>query len=74
MMKRKQVDVILLEVDMARATKPSCEACDVAKGQLNKALDVVAPLLKDVGRCAHPPRLERYARESATQCFAEHRC
>ena len=47
-MKRKQVDVILLEVDMAKTTKQSCEACDTAKGQLTKALEVVAPLLNDV--------------------------
>jgi hypothetical protein len=47
-MKRKQVDVILLEVDMARSTKASCDACDVAKRQLTKALQVVAPLLDDV--------------------------
>jgi hypothetical protein len=47
-MKRKQIDVILLEVDMAGAAKQSCEACDVAKRQLNKALEVVAPLLHDV--------------------------
>jgi hypothetical protein len=47
-MKRKQVDVILIEVDMAGTAKQSCEACDVAKRQLNKALEVVAPLLSDV--------------------------
>jgi hypothetical protein len=47
-MKRRQVDVILLEVDMAGTAKQSCEACDVAKRQLNKALEVVAPLLSDV--------------------------
>ena len=47
-MKRKQVDVILLEVDMARTTQPSCEACDVAKRQLTRALEVVTPLLNDV--------------------------
>jgi Domain of unknown function (DUF2703) len=47
-MKRKQVDVILLEVDMSRTGKPSCDACDVAKQQLTKALDVVTPLLRDV--------------------------
>lgn len=47
-MKRKQVDVILLEVDMAKTTTQSCEACDVAKRQLTRALEVVAPLLDDV--------------------------
>ena len=47
-MKRKQVDVILLEVDMAKTTTQSCEACDVAKRQLTTALEVVAPLLNDV--------------------------
>jgi hypothetical protein len=47
-MKRKQVDVILLEVDMSGAAKQSCEACDVAKQQLKRALEVVAPLLDDV--------------------------
>lgn len=47
-MKRKQIDVILLEVDMASATKQSCDACDVAKRQLTSALEIVAPLLNDV--------------------------
>jgi hypothetical protein len=48
-MKRKQIDVILLEVDMAKTTKQSCDACDVAKRQLAKALELVAPLLSEVG-------------------------
>lgn len=47
-MKRKQLDVLFLEVDMASAEKQSCEACDVATQQLTKALEVVAPLLGDV--------------------------
>lgn len=47
-MKRKQLDVLFLEVDMASSKKHSCEACDVATQQLAKALDVVAPLLRDV--------------------------
>jgi hypothetical protein len=47
-MKRKQVDVILLEVDMARSAQQSCAACDVAKQQLTRALNVVEPLFNDV--------------------------
>jgi hypothetical protein len=47
-MRQKKIDVIFLEVDMARSTKQSCDACDAAKQQLTRALEVVAPLLNDV--------------------------
>lgn len=44
----RQVDLIFLEVDMTRSGKGSCQACDVAKQQLDKALSVVEPMLREV--------------------------
>jgi Domain of unknown function (DUF2703) len=47
-MSSRQVDLIFLEVDMARSRKGSCQACDVAKYQLGKALSAVEPMLREV--------------------------
>jgi Domain of unknown function (DUF2703) len=47
-MSSRHVDLIFLEVDMAGSGKGSCQACDVAKQQLGKALSAVEPMLREV--------------------------
>jgi hypothetical protein len=43
------IDLIFLEVDMSDSRKTTCGACDVAKSQLNAALEFVHPILAEAG-------------------------
>jgi hypothetical protein len=43
------VEIDYIEVDMTRAERRACSACDDARGRLDAALEAVAPVLREVG-------------------------